>query len=337
MRSVRVRARDPVRRGGARGAAGARGHPVRSGDVTVRLTVDSAAWRRHVRAVVDATPGLVPVVKGNGYGFGRPQLARIAAELADTIAVGTVHELAGLPEEPTPVVLTPALEPPEDTRPVLTVGSREHIGALSAWPGRVIVKLRSSMRRFGNGIDLVAEARAIGLGIDGVAIHPPLAGDDRDHRAEIESWLEAIDPALEVWVSHLSPAEYALLPDTHRYRLRLGTALWHGDKEALRLEASVLHTAPIAAGECAGYRLAPADRDGTLVMIGAGTANGVQPLPDGRSPFHHEQRRLELMEPPHMHTSMAFVPVGEPCPTTGTWVDVQRPLTATAVDETRWI
>jgi alanine racemase len=305
--------------------------------VTVRLTVYSAEWRRHVRSIVEATPGLVPVVKGNGYGFGRQQLAAIAAEFADTIAVGTVHELDGLPAGPTPVVLTPALDAPPDTRAILTVGSLEHIAALDSWPGRVLVKLASSMRRFGGGIGLVEKARAAGLRVEGVAIHPPLAGDGDDHRAEIERWLDAVDPSLEVWVSHLSPSAYALLPNSHRYRLRLGTALWHGDKSALRLEASVLHTTTIAAGERAGYRLGTADQDGTLVIIGAGTANGVHPLADGRSPFHHERRRLELIEPPHMHTSMVFVPAGDPYPATGTWVDLQRPLTTTLADETRWI
>ena len=71
-------------------------------------------------------------------------------------------------------------------------------------------------------------------------------------------------------------------------------------------------------------------------MIGAGSTGGVAPLADGRSPFHFARRRLELLEPPHMHTSMAFVPDGDPCPTTGEWVDLQRPLTMTAADEVRW-
>jgi hypothetical protein len=72
-------------------------------------------------------------------------------------------------------------------------------------------------------------------------------------------------------------------------------------------------------------------------MIGAGTANGVTVLPDGRSPFHYEGQRMELLEPPHMHTSMAYVPIGEPTPGIGGWVDLQRPLTMTTVDELRWI
>ena len=58
----------------------------------------------------------MPVVKGNGYGFGRSVLARIAEDIVaahrhtgvpPSIAVGTTHELAGLPSRLRPVVLTP--------------------------------------------------------------------------------------------------------------------------------------------------------------------------------------------------------------------------------------
>ena len=42
------------------------------------LTVDGDRWRAHLRAVADANPGLVPVAKGNGYGFGLGRLARKA-------------------------------------------------------------------------------------------------------------------------------------------------------------------------------------------------------------------------------------------------------------------
>ena len=76
--------------------------------------------------------------------------------------------------------------------------------------------------------------------------------------------------------------------------------------------------------------------DGTLVMIGAGSAHGVHEHDGGRSPFHFARRRLPLLEPPHMHTSMAIVPDDEPAPKPGDWVDVQWPLIATTVDEVRW-
>lgn len=305
--------------------------------MTIRLTVERDRWWRHATEVAASVDGLVPVVKGNGYGFGRGTLAAAAARLSPIIAVGTVHELDGLPDDVTTVVLTPTLVPPPSTEPVLTVGNHRHLDALDGWDGRVVVKLESPMRRYGGPVGLVAEAQRVGLRTVGVAIHPPLAGSDEQRLGFITEQLPHIDPTLDVWLSHLSPNAYEMLPDTHRYKLRVGSYLWHGDREAIRLEADVLDTRHVGAGSTAGYRLRTIDRDSTIVMIGAGSAAGVTPLPDGRSPFHFARRRLELLEPPHMHTSMVLVPSGEPCPDVGDWVDVQRPLTMTSADELRWI
>ena len=41
-----------------------------------RMYVDGDRWRAHLRKIADAHPGLVPVPKGNGYGFGLRRLAR---------------------------------------------------------------------------------------------------------------------------------------------------------------------------------------------------------------------------------------------------------------------
>ncbi len=305
--------------------------------MTIRLTVERERWWHHVTDVAAATAGLVPVVKGNGYGFGRVGLASIAIELSPLLAVGTVHELDGLPDAATPIVLTPTLNAPASTDAVLTVASSAHIEALRDWGGRVIVKLVSPMLRYGGTIELVAEAQRAGLRTVGVAIHPPLAGEDEERRAHIVAQLPHIDPSLDVWVSHLSPATYELLPTSHHYKLRSGSYLWHGDRAALRLEADVLDVRPVTAGARAGYRLIEVPGDGTLVMVGAGSAGGVAALADGRSPYHFHRQRIELLEPPHMHTSMLFVPAGQSCPMVGDWVDLQRPLISTHADELRWI
>jgi alanine racemase len=305
--------------------------------VTITLTVRSGRWRAHVAGLVNAIDGLVPVVKGNGYGFGRIALAHLASEFCDTVAVGTVHELDGLPDDLHAVVLTPTLVAPESTDPILTVGSTAHLNALAHWHGRVLVKLESSMHRYGGAVDLVDRARRSGLDVAGVSIHLPLLGSSNDHAEEVRTILDSVTPDLTVWLSHLDPATYAALPTTHTYRLRLGTSLWHGDKSALQLSADVLDVRPIRAGHRAGYRQEPVGADGHLVMIGAGTANGVTTLDDGRSPFHFERRRLSLHEPPHMHTSMAFVADGDALPDIGDRVDVQRPLTMTTVDAVDWI
>ncbi len=308
--------------------------------VTIRLTIRTAMWRSHVARVVNSVDGLVPVVKGNGYGFGRLELARLASEFTDTVAVGTIHELDGLPGDLNAVVLTPTLTAPltpaESTTPVLTVGHRSHVEVLAGWSGRVLVKFSSSMHRYGRGPELLDDARRAGLDVVGVSIHPPLAGTTDDHRREIVDLLDGVDPTVAVWVSHLDPDTYAALPDTHTYRLRLGTGLWHGDKSFLHLDADVLDVRSITSGETAGYHQRPVRSDGHLVMIGAGSANGVTSLADGRSPFHFERRRLDLHEPPHMHTSMVFVPFGDPVPSIGDRIDLQRPLTTTLVDEYVW-
>jgi alanine racemase len=305
--------------------------------VTITLTVRAGPWRANVARLANAVDGLVPVVKGNGYGFGRLALARLAAEFCDTVAVGTVHELDGLPDDLHVVVLTPTLTPPNSATPILTVGSHVHVDALDGWSGRVLVKLETSMHRYGGSTDLVEAATRRGLEVVGVSLHLPLVGSPSDHADEIRRTLAGVDPELAVWLSHLDPPTYASLPTTHTYRLRLGTSLWHGDKSCLQLSADVLDIRPVRSGTRVGYHQGAVSGDGHLVMIGAGTANGVTPLPDGRSPFHFERHRLQLHEAPHMHTAMAFVPEGGAVPEVGRHVDVQRPLTMTTVDLIEWI
>jgi alanine racemase len=330
--------------------------------LTLRLTVDAVAWRAHVEHLASAYSSLVPVVKGNGYGFGRARLARIAEEIvagrrgaveAPTIAVGTVHELAGLPYRVRPLVLTPPVTPALSVlrsaprNPVVSVGDAAHVAALSGWNGEVLVKLASSMRRFGvlpRQLDeLEGAVRAAGLTAIGYSLHLPLSADDAGRVAEIERWLTVLDARRttldELWVSHLGADAYADLCSRWpkwRFPMRIGTALWHGDKSALHLGADVLDVHAVAGGTLAGYHGSRVIADGALVVVGAGSAHGVAVLDDGRSPFHFERRRLALLELPHMHTSMVFVPAGETCPAIGDVVDVQRPLTMVAVDDVVW-
>ena len=135
--------------------------------MTVRLTVDEDPWLEHIDATIAAVNRCaqpVAVVKGNGYGFGRADLAARAMNWVTHIAVGTVHELDGLPHEANIIVLTPTLRPFDrftlDGRVVLTVGAPEHIAAIAGSKNRVLVKIETSMQRYGGGHDLVEQARA---------------------------------------------------------------------------------------------------------------------------------------------------------------------------------
>ena len=67
--------------------------------MSLQLTVDGERWRAHLRRVADAQPGLVPVAKGNGYGFGLGRLARKAEWLNGRLGRGARgRHLQELPE-----------------------------------------------------------------------------------------------------------------------------------------------------------------------------------------------------------------------------------------------
>lgn len=314
--------------------------------MTVRLSVDEGAWRRHVDAVATAYPDLIPVVKGNGYGFGRSALMPHAVELSQEIAVGTVYEATNVPATSTAIVLTPTLGLPDDlpANAVLTVGGEHHVAALrqQGWTGQVVVKLRSTMDRYGVPRDqldeLLASCDTAGLTVRAAAVHLPLAGTDTGRLEEARDWAANLPADLPLWVSHLSPDSVGNLAagSGRPVRARIGTALWHGDKSALHLGTDVLDVHGVAAGASVGYHATPLADDGWIVLAGAGSAHGVAPLPDGRSPFHFARRRLAMVEPPHMHTTMLFVPASEDPPPIGAVLDLQRPLITTLVDEVCW-
>ncbi|MFM8858204.1 MAG: alanine racemase, partial [Actinomycetota bacterium] len=308
---------------------------------------DSAITRCRVDAMAARIEGIVPVVKGNGYGFGREWLAERAALLAPMMAVGTVYEVDSVPSNYSALVLTPALAIPDGLRDnaILTVGSSTHVEAAANGSGqrRVVVKVRSTMNRYGFDADEVDNSislcRRKGLAVAGVSIHPPLHGSNADHRHEIESLIGSIDPVLPIYVSHLDESEYDILRASHpdrAWNLRVGTSLWHGDKKELSLSADVLDVHTIEINSIAGYRGRPVRRGDRLVIVGCGSAHGVAPLDGGLSPFHYARQRLALLESPHMHTSMCVLSAEQACPSVGDSVDVQRPLTTTNVDIVHW-
>ena len=108
--------------------------------MTLRLNVYSISWKRHFREVANSFGDLIPVVKGNGYGFGRSTLIQHAATLSSEIAVGSVYEVHDVPKNCVAIVLTPAGRELPESLPaniILTVGSLHHIENLknNSWRG----------------------------------------------------------------------------------------------------------------------------------------------------------------------------------------------------------
>jgi len=316
--------------------------------MTLRLSVDEKAWRDHVRRTVLALGDVMPVVKGNGYGFGRSVLMPHAAALARDVAVGSVHELGDVPDAMRPFVLTPvgvgvdaAISNTVRRDAVLTVAASRDLQELDRIGARnpVVVKLQSSMHRYGVELSgataLRTQAERLGHEVVAWSVHLPLAGSDTERVAEVASIASGLSTDIPLHVSHVGESAASLRDAVaHRVVVRTGTHLWLGDKSMLALHADVIAVRVAAAG-AAGYRARPVVSDAQLVMVGCGSSHGVGALDDGRSPFHFGRRRLEMLEAPHMHTTMLMVN-DAPCPQAGDWVDVQQPLTRVHVDVIAW-
>lgn len=348
------------------------------------LHVDGDRWRAHLRQVAENRPGLVPVIKGNGYGLGLGRLARKSGWLGvDTVAVGTPTEVPAVASrfDGDLLILTPwrSFDVPSDVpgdapsaevapgRLIHTVDRLEDLHQLAAGETkpRVVLELLTSMKRHGftpRGLrEAAAFARDGRVHVEGAALHLPL-GPVGGNLAEAEALMTEVVAAgltAQVWVSHLSATDVAALasryPET-RFRQRIGTELWLGDRGALTVRAHVLDSHPVERGESFGYRGRTVPRSGTILIVSGGTAHGIGlQAPTGassvrarattmarggldavglaKSPFTVAGKPRYFAEPPHMQASMIYLPTGVEVPEIGDTVEVRVRFTATAFDE----
>jgi hypothetical protein len=361
--------------------------------VSLVLHVDGDRWRAHLRRVAADRPGLVPVTKGNGYGFGNGRLARRTQWLrdqglddqplgVDTLAVGTYAELGDVATRfhGDLLVLSPwrpwdddGAGSTGDQRVLHTVGRLPDVTALLEAPGRprVVLERLTSMKRHGFTARGLREAMTLvtgspgGVRVEGVSLHLPL--DTGDNLAEARELMTDVvaagldkldDRSATIWVSHLRAGDLADLaaeyPD-FTFRPRVGTELWLGERAALRVTARVLDSHPVERGEQFGYRGRTVPRTGTLLVVSGGTAHGIgleAPTGEGgvraraatlarggldalglaKSPYTVAGKGRYFAEPPHMQSSMLFLPSGVDVPAIGEEVDVRVRFTATTFD-----
>jgi alanine racemase len=337
------------------------------------LHINAAQWRGHLAAVVERHPDIVPVAKGNGYGFGLAMLAAESQALGcPTIAVGALDEVALVHDafRGDVLVLTPwhpaiDQEPHADDRRILTISSLEAVHALTGRRHRVVVELLTSMARF--GLDEDALSRAVPelreLALEGFALHLPIDDGELGRVDEISSWVSTLRrhqlPADTLWVSHVSDAELGTLHRRHpetTFRPRIGTALWLGEPPSYQAKGTVLATHLVRRGQRYGYRQHKASAEGHLLVVGGGTSHGVALSAPrsvrgvtarlklagegtleagGRalSPFYVAGRRRWFAEPPHMQVSMIWLPSGVAPPVVGADVSVDVRMTTATFDE----
>ncbi|HEY2878763.1 alanine racemase [Nocardioides sp.] len=264
--------------------------------MSLTFTVDGDRWRRHLRTVADQTPGLVPVAKGNGYGFGLGRLARKAEWLgADTLAVGTYEELPDVAQRfgGDLLVLTPwrptASPVPDDLprRRVIHTVSRlaDLLALLDHDPdARVVLERMTSMLRHGMSTEELRSAAQLlerrPATVEGVAFHLPLAAGA--HLTEVVGLVNDVVASglstRRLWVSHLTPRELASLRTSYadfEVRPRIGTDLWLGDRGALTVTATVLDVHEVERGDVFGYRGRTAPKAGHILVVSGGTAHGI--------------------------------------------------------------
>ncbi len=329
------------------------------------LHVDGERWRAaHDRFVADR-PGIVPVIKGNGYGFGRDLLCAESGRLGvDLIAIGTYAELPEalaafgrdvLVMEPYRATIHGELPDLANRRVVHTVTTHNDVADLrAAHPdSRVMVEGLTSMNRFGapapDVAGLAAEADAVG-----VTLHLPLGSG---HVEEISRFVAAVPNVRDWFVSHVTGDELSTLanrfPD-NEFRPRVGTDLWYADPASYEVRAHVLDVRPVDRGAQVGYRQRPVPA-GHLVVVSGGTSHGVAmespssaatartraiAIAEGvleaahrvRSPFTVAGTMPRFVEPPHMQCSLLALPAGVAPPRVGDEVTVRMRLTTTTPD-----
>lgn len=276
--------------------------------MSLTLTVDGERWRAHLLATVAQHPGIVPVAKGNGYGFTVGRLARRAQWLrehaaqtgapVDMLAIGTYDEIdqAATRYDGDLLVLTPwrpfgaalRLDDRTASRVVHTVSRTCDLTCLRERdPGaRFVLEQLTSMRRHGMSrreLATAADALKADTGrsrLRGVAMHLPL--NTTSHLGEVSRLINDVVasglPTRTVFVSHLTHAELARLETTYpdfTIRPRIGTALWLGDRGALTATATVLDVHDVERGETFGYRGRTAPKGGHIVVVSGGTAHGI--------------------------------------------------------------
>jgi alanine racemase len=325
------------------------------------LHIDSDRWRDHLRSTWN--PDIVPVAKGNGYGFGNPRLLAESRALgAKTVAVGTYLEVP--PDFKDDVVVLspwrPFLEVPQGKNVIHTVSRLADLVSIPAG-SRVLIEVQTSMHRHGIGARELRHTMLLNaldrIRFEGWSLHFPMGagGTSANIREaqELAKAARAVRPGT-LWVSHVPPQKLADLGED--VKLRMGTALWLGDRGSFTVRATVLDVHSVRRGERVGYRQRRVAGDGHILVVSGGTAHGVGleaptaaatvrqraiAMAKGSldaagmalSPFTIEGKQRWFAEPPHMQASMLFLPASVAPPAVGDEVGVDVRMTTTSFDK----
>lgn len=233
---------------------------------------------------------------------------------------------------------------------------------------RIVLERMTSMRRHGlsarslrTAAEMLAQHRDATL--EGVTFHFPLAHGG-GHLPELHALVtDVVASGLKtrtLWVSHLGDAELVAVRSSYpdfTFRPRIGTGLWLGDRGALAVKAHVLDVHPLERAVPYGYRGRSMPRRGHLLVVSGGTAHGIGlEAPAGdlslrsraatmargsldaaglvKSPYVVDGKQRFFAEPPHMQSSMLWLPDDARAPEVGDEVELRVRYTTTSFDRT---
>ncbi|MEI7798050.1 MAG: alanine racemase [Actinomycetes bacterium] len=337
--------------------------------MSLTLHVAAEKWRTHLTALVaNSEAQVVPVIKGNGYGFGKKVLAQEAKNMnLAVVAVATIAEAQEVQSVfPGEILLLSPSAHSDSEKVIHTISPHSSIFS-AKMPKKFVLELLSPIHRhgfsvseLGNALDKYSKSGKC----EGIAIHLPIdqkssASEwiDKNLRLIVEREIDTTEFNNSVWVSHLSENDLINLKKNWPqiiWKVRIGTDLWLGDRGALKVKAQLLDLHAIQSPTRVGYRQYRIGR-GWLLVVSGGTSNGIglevaTPKRDfisqaktltksflntfgwNPSPFSWNGKKLEFAEAPHMHVSLLTLK-GKAAPEIGSVIDVEVRFTATTFDQ----
>jgi alanine racemase len=265
--------------------------------------IDLGAIRHNVAAFVSlaAPADVCAVVKADAYGHGDAPVAEAAVEAGATrLAVALVEEGVRLREAGIETEILVLSEPDSAsvseiarwglTPTVYSISCIEAIAERA--PGtRVHVKLDTGMHRVGASPrvlhDLMSSARGVGLDVDAIWTHFPVADEDAAFtRHQIEVFDEAASRYDTPLVHMANTAGAALFPEARRSFARIGLGIYGLHpcaatrdlvrlRPAMKIVTHVSHVQRLEQGARPSYgRARPLSEDSTVVTAPIGYADG---------------------------------------------------------------
>ena len=208
-----------------------------------RAEIDHAALRHNaqaVRASIGEKPGIIAVIKADGYGHGGPEVAKTLAASAEQFGVATLEEArtvrAAAPEKDV-LILSPCL--PSEREAVVrdgfipvvssTAEAKAYAHFAKGKPVRIHLCVDTGMGRIGvwqeEAIKTAQEIAALPcIEVESISTHLPVADSDPDFTAqELEAW--------DKLVTQLRP----ILPKAKFHALNSAASLEHRQHAADRV------------------------------------------------------------------------------------------------------